>query len=47
LLQKWLEEASRIKDTNNLLSKGGRLDNRDIGEYTQLTKKTKGKNWNE
>ena len=39
LLQKWLKEASKIKDTNNHPSKGGRLDNGNSGEYTQLTKK--------
>lgn len=39
LLKKWLEEASKIKDTNNQPTKGGRLDNGNSGEYTKLTKK--------
>ena len=39
LLEKWLEEASKIKDTNNQPQKGGRLDNGNSGEYTKLTKK--------
>lgn len=39
LLQKWQEEAKKIKDTNNQPSNGVRLDNGNSGEYTELTKK--------
>lgn len=39
LLQKWLEEAKKIKDTNNQPSNGARLDNGNSGMYTKLTKK--------
>lgn len=39
LLQKWLEEAKRIKETNNQPPNGARLDNGNSGEYTKLTKK--------
>lgn len=39
LLQKWLEEANKIKETNNQPSNGARLDNGNSGEYTKLTKK--------
>ena len=39
LLQKWLEETSKIKDTNNQPSNGARLDNGNSGEYTKITKK--------
>lgn len=39
LLKKWLEETSKIKDTNNQPSNGARLDNGNSGEYTKLTKK--------
>nr|DAW06474.1 MAG TPA: hypothetical protein [Caudoviricetes sp.] len=39
LLQKWLEETKKIKDTNRQPSNGARLDNGNSGEYTKLTKK--------
>lgn len=39
LLQKWLKETSKIKDTNNQPSNGARLDNGNSGEYTKITKK--------
>lgn len=39
LLQKWLEEANKIKETNNQPSNGARLDSGNSGEYTKLTKK--------
>lgn len=38
VLQKWLEEISKIKDTNNQPSNGARLDNGNSGEYTKITK---------
>lgn len=39
ILQKWEEEAKKIKDTNNQPPSGARLDNGDSGVYTKLTKK--------
>lgn len=39
LLQKWLEEAQKIKETNNQHSNVARLDGGNSGEYTKLTKK--------
>ena len=36
-----LEEARKIKDTNNQPIKGGRLDNGNSGEYTKLIRKKK------
>lgn len=39
LLQKWLEEAKKIKEKNNQPSNGARLDGGNSGEYTKLTKK--------
>ena len=41
LLEKWLEEARKIKDTNNQPIKGGRLDHGNSGEYTKLIRKKK------
>ncbi len=38
VLQKWLEEVSKIKATNNRPSNGARLDNGNSGEYTKITK---------